>query len=191
MPPFWQEDFLTAFCERGILSVVCQAMPTEDFEQLASRFRPVFDEVRQGAIARDHDRTLPYEAVALLRDSGFGSLRVPKEFGGSGTSLTTLFALLTELFETDSNLTQILRGHFGFVEIVPHHVDEKWSRRWLEAAGKGVLFCAGSYRAGRFKTRQLLNGRNRGGRRTGDKRDEILYHRSSLRRLDTCHGEPW
>jgi hypothetical protein len=25
MPPVWQEEFLTAVCEQGILSVVCQA----------------------------------------------------------------------------------------------------------------------------------------------------------------------
>ncbi|MEL4073202.1 acyl-CoA dehydrogenase family protein [Ochrobactrum sp. GPK 3] len=115
-------------------------VPTEDFERLAKRFRPVFDEIKQGAIARDRDRLLPYEAVDLLRKSGFGALRVPTEFGGEGTSLTNLFALLTELSEADSNLTQILRGHFGFVEIALHHADKNWSRRWLEAAAKGALF---------------------------------------------------
>jgi len=115
-------------------------VPTEDFEYLAQRFRPVFDEIREGAVVRDQNRLLPHEAVVLLRRSGFGALRVPTEFGGFGTSLTTLFALLTELAEADSNLTQILRGHFGFVEIVLHHADSEWSRRWLTLAGKGELF---------------------------------------------------
>ncbi len=115
-------------------------VPTEDYERLSKRFRPVFEEIRKGAIERDRDRSLPHDAVALLRESGFGALRVPKEFVGFGTSLTTLFALLTELAEADSNLTQILRGHFGFVEIVLHHADRNWSRRWLTLAGRGALF---------------------------------------------------
>lgn len=115
-------------------------VPTDDFNDLAARFRPVFDTIREGAAARDRDRQLPHEAVALLRDSGFGKLRVPKSFGGFGTSLTTLFALLTELAEADSNLTQILRGHFGFIEIVLPHTNADWSRRWLTLAGQGALF---------------------------------------------------
>ncbi len=132
-------------------------VPTEDFEPLAERFRHVFNEIRQGAVTRDRDRSLPHDAVALLRKSGFGALRVPKQFGGFGTSLTTLFALLTELSEADSNLTQILRGHFGFVEIVLDHADKEWSRRWLEAAGKGTLFAPahtepGASRHGSFST---------------------------------------
>ncbi|MEP7457440.1 acyl-CoA dehydrogenase family protein [Phyllobacterium sp. SB3] len=132
-------------------------VPTEDFEHLAEKFRPVFDEIREGAVARDRDRSLPHEAVALLRKSGFGALRVPKEFGGFGTSLTTLFALLTELAEADSNVTQILRGHFGFVEIVLHNADGEWSRRWLTLAGKGELFAPahtepGDSQHGRFST---------------------------------------
>lgn len=132
-------------------------VPTEDFEILAARFRPIFDEIREGAVARDRHRSLPHEAVALLRKSGFGALRVPKEFGGFETSLTTLFALLTELAEADSNLAQILRGHFGFVEIVLHHVDREWSRRWLSRAGQRDLFAPahtepGDSQHGRFST---------------------------------------
>ncbi|MFT4002246.1 MAG: acyl-CoA dehydrogenase family protein [Rhizobium sp.] len=138
-------------------NVVWPHVPTEDFEYLAARFRPVFDEIREGAVERDRDRSLPTDAVALLRKSGFGRLRVPKEFGGFGTCLTTLFALLTELAEADSNLTQILRGHFGFIEIVLHHVDEEWSGRWLALAGADALFAPahtepGDSRHGSFST---------------------------------------
>jgi alkylation response protein AidB-like acyl-CoA dehydrogenase len=132
-------------------------VPTEDYERLAARFRPVFDTVRKDAIERDRIRSLPHDAIALLRNSGFGALRVPKEFGGFGTSLTTLFALLADLAEADSNLTQILRGHFGFVEIVLPHLDKEWSRRWLTLAGRGELFSPahtepGDSQHGRFST---------------------------------------
>lgn len=143
-------------------SLVWPHVPSNDFETLAARFRPVFEEVRKGAIERDREGYPPHEAVALLRESRFGALRVPKEQGGFGTSLTTLFALLAELAEADSNLTQILRGHFGFVEIVLPHAAEEWGRRWLALAGQGELFAPahtepGDSRHGSFATAVVDN----------------------------------
>jgi alkylation response protein AidB-like acyl-CoA dehydrogenase len=45
-------------------------------------------------------------------------VRLPVKAGGAGATLPELFNLLIELSEADSNLTQGLRGHFGFVEDV-------------------------------------------------------------------------
>ncbi|MEL2330802.1 acyl-CoA dehydrogenase family protein, partial [Klebsiella pneumoniae] len=70
----------------------------------------------EGAVERERQRELPHEAIAWLKQAGFGAVRVPREHGGAGASLPQLVQLLIELAEADSNITQALRGHFAFVE---------------------------------------------------------------------------
>lgn len=87
-----------------------------DYELLAQRFRPIFARIAEGAVERERQRELPHEAIAWLKQAGFGAVRVPREHGGAGASLPQLVQLLIELAEADSNITQALRGHFAFVE---------------------------------------------------------------------------
>lgn len=87
-----------------------------DYSALAARFRPVFQRIAEGALARELGRQLPYEPIQWLKHAGFGAVRVPAEHGGAGASLPQLLQLLIELAEADSNLPQALRGHFAFVE---------------------------------------------------------------------------
>lgn len=86
------------------------------YEQVAGKFRPIFKRIAQGALAREKDRTLPYEPIQWLKQAGFGAVRVPVPFGGDGVSQKQLFQLLIELAQADSNVVQALRGHFAFVE---------------------------------------------------------------------------
>ena len=86
------------------------------YEQVAGKFRPIFKRIAQGALAREKDRTLPYEPIQWLKQAGFGAVRVPVAFGGDGVSQKQLFQLLIELAQADSNVVQALRGHFAFVE---------------------------------------------------------------------------
>ncbi|MGP9722499.1 acyl-CoA dehydrogenase [Corynebacterium sp. AOP40-9SA-29] len=90
------------------------ALPSD--EQLAEVFRPAFERIAEGAADRDARRELPTEGIRLLRDSGFGTLRVPVDRGGFGASLPQTFALLIDLAAADPNLTQALRVHFFSVE---------------------------------------------------------------------------
>lgn len=52
--------------------------PSPRYEALAGRFRPLFAQIREGAIERERNRDLPYPAFAALRDAKFGALRVPE-----------------------------------------------------------------------------------------------------------------
>ncbi|TFD88609.1 monooxygenase [Cryobacterium lactosi] len=91
-------------------------VPTVDYASLAARFRPIFARIAAGASAREQDHQLPHEQITELTAAGFGALRVPVADGGLGASLPQLFRLLTELAAADSNIAQVLRGHFAFVE---------------------------------------------------------------------------
>ncbi len=108
-------------------------------DALRERFRPVLDAVAAGAARRERDRELPYQEVAALKAAGFGALRVPVEYGGSGVSLRQLFILLTELAAADSNLTQLWRGHFAYVEGTLLQPSSAHRDRWLFDIAAGAM----------------------------------------------------
>lgn len=87
-----------------------------NYEQIANKFRPIFNKIAAGALEREKNRILPFEQIEWLKSAGFGALRVPINYGGEGFSQYQLFELLIELAAADSNIVQALRGHFAFVE---------------------------------------------------------------------------
>lgn len=115
------------------------AAEAPDYEVLAARFRSIFASIAKGAVQREVERRLPYEEVNLLREAGFGAIRIPVDEGGSGASLPQLFRLLTELGEADSNLVQILRAHFAFVEIRLSSEERDVRSVWFERIAAGQL----------------------------------------------------
>lgn len=119
-------------------------------ESLQARFAPILDEIREGALRHERERSLPFEEVRRLADAGFGLLRLPEHAGGCGVTLVELFALLVELAAADSNQPQIWRNHIAFVEdrLQPEPADQNahWRKRLAEGA---VVGGAWSERGGR------------------------------------------
>lgn len=109
---------------------------------LQQHFAQVFARIADTALAREQGRELAFEAVQWLRDARFGALRVPIARGGLGASLPQLFELLIELGEADSNLPQIVRAHFGFVEGRLSSRDEASQDYWLSKVTDGQLWGA-------------------------------------------------
>ncbi|MGV0110930.1 acyl-CoA dehydrogenase family protein [Arthrobacter sp. CP30] len=106
---------------------------------LLDRFRPLFAGIAEGAVDREQQRRLPFREVAALKEAGFGALRVPVEYGGSGATLRQLFSLLTELATADSNLTQLWRGHFAYVEGLLLQPPSAHRDRWLFDIAAGAM----------------------------------------------------
>ncbi|MCC8953569.1 acyl-CoA dehydrogenase family protein [Bradyrhizobium sp. Pear77] len=113
--------------------------PSISDDALHKRFAPIFETIAAGAVARERNRTLPIEEIRLLKEAGFGALRVPIEFGGLGATLRQTFELLIELAAADSNLPQALRAHFNLVEDLRLNKDEAVKARWLGAIANGAL----------------------------------------------------
>jgi alkylation response protein AidB-like acyl-CoA dehydrogenase len=113
--------------------------PGDNYEDLAAQFRPIFARIREGAVTRELNRTLPHEPIAWLKDARFGALRVPVEEGGFGATLPQLFALLAELSQADSNVTQALRAHFGFAEDIVNSHSQDRRDRWLPRLARGEI----------------------------------------------------
>ncbi|MET7768797.1 acyl-CoA dehydrogenase family protein [Nocardia sp. NPDC005366] len=104
------------------------------------RIRSVLAELADGVGERDLAFEHPDEYVRALAAAGFGRLRVPAEFGGFDVDLPTLFDLLAEAGQADSNIPQIWRGHFTTVEILRAEIDEDVRRYWLRRIGEGAVF---------------------------------------------------
>lgn len=109
-------------------------------EDAIDEFRRLFSVIAEGAAARERDRIHPFDEVRRLVDAGFGRLRVPVEYGGFGVGLPELFELLAELGQADSNLPQVLRGHFTTVEILRHLPESEATKYWFEAIAGGAVF---------------------------------------------------
>ncbi|KNY14522.1 monooxygenase [Shinella sp. SUS2] len=115
------------------------AGPGEAYEALAAPFRPIFAEIAAEATRRDLERDLPHKAIRLLKEAGFGAVRLPVAVGGKGASLPQFFNLLIELSAADSNITQALRGHFGFAEDILNTRDVERQALWFGRIGRGEI----------------------------------------------------
>lgn len=113
--------------------------PSDRYEALVEKFRPIFADIAKGATDRELNRTLPVAEIEALKQAGFGALRVPEAEGGLGVTLPELFNLLIELSAADSNITQALRGHFGFVEDILSRPQGEDRKRWIDRILKGEI----------------------------------------------------
>lgn len=115
------------------------AGPSARYETLAERFRPIFAEIAAGAIERELGRDLPVAQIAKLKQAGLGALRLSEAEGGLGATLPELANILIELSAADSNITQALRGHFGFVEDVVSKTPGESRKRWAARIARGEI----------------------------------------------------
>jgi len=125
---------------------------------LVERFAAVFDEVGADAVARERERRLPYAEVETLRRSGFTRVTLPREFGGDGAGEVELFELLAELARRDSNLAQLFRSHFSFIDRTRHAPDSPERTRRLRLLADGVIhgnatFERGPAKVGAYETK--------------------------------------
>lgn len=82
------------------------------YETLAARFRPIFADIRSGAVEREVNRGLPIAEIDALKRAKFGALRLPETKGGFGATVPELANLLIELSHTDSSSAVDWRNGF-------------------------------------------------------------------------------
>jgi alkylation response protein AidB-like acyl-CoA dehydrogenase len=114
---------------------------TATIGDLRGRFAPAFDEVARGSLEREKGRIFPHDQVRLLGDAGFGTVRIPEEFGGLGASLEQTFELLADLGAADANIAHIWRNHLAFTEdrlnAPVSDSNDAWLKRFLAGAFVG------------------------------------------------------
>ncbi|SEQ29574.1 Acyl-CoA dehydrogenase [Mycobacterium sp. 88mf] len=110
------------------------------FQSSLAQFRRIFDQLASKAGERHQTHESVHEEIQALAAAGFGRLRVPVEHGGFGVDLPTLFELLAEAGRADSNVPQILRGHFTTVEILRQSPSAELRTHWLRRIANGAIF---------------------------------------------------
>jgi alkylation response protein AidB-like acyl-CoA dehydrogenase len=110
---------------------------TEAFDSLLA-------DIAAGARDRDLNDENPFEQVAALKRAGFGTLRLPAEFGGPGFSVRQLFSTVIDVARADPIVAHIFRTHFWFVEerlrALKADPTDEVSLRWLREVTAGNLF---------------------------------------------------
>lgn len=134
------------------------AAPTARYEQLAAPFRPLFEQIAAQAAEADGSRSSLANVIQQLNALGLPRWRLPASYGGHDATLVELLTLLTELSAADSNITQALRGHFGFCEDVLAAKNLAWQAKWLDKLSQGALLSpaiteVGNQTRGEFETR--------------------------------------
>ncbi|GAA1154988.1 acyl-CoA dehydrogenase family protein [Nesterenkonia sandarakina] len=100
------------------------------------------------ALDRERSRELARSEVSDLVVAGIGRLRLPRSVGGFGLDWVASTEILLELAAQDSNIPQVLRGHFAVQEDLLWRADAESDaapeardlvRRWLARIAAGEL----------------------------------------------------
>jgi alkylation response protein AidB-like acyl-CoA dehydrogenase len=94
--------------------------------KLAARIQP-------GAAQRDAERTLPYEQMELIRQSGLAAARVPVELGGGDVGQLDVARVFITLAKADPCVAQALFPHFATVEHLRLIASAEQQARYLGA----------------------------------------------------------
>lgn len=85
-------------------------------------------------------RTLHHEAIRAISDTGVLALRIPREHGGPGGSIVDVIETVIDIAQASSNVAQVLRAHFGFVErLLGNRGDDALRARWFPDVLSGKI----------------------------------------------------
>ncbi|MFC5679653.1 acyl-CoA dehydrogenase family protein [Aeromicrobium endophyticum] len=109
-------------------------------DRVLTDVRAIAERARAEAVQREREGTGLGDLVADLLSAGLGRLRVPARLGGVEASVAQLGSVLVDLSAAESNLTQVFRGHLGFVELLLQQGRGAVVDELLGLAGQGRMF---------------------------------------------------
>lgn len=74
--------------------------------------------IATGALARDRDRTLPFNEVEQFSQSGLWGITIPREYGGAGVSTGVLTRAVLRIAAADGNFGHIPQNHYYALEVL-------------------------------------------------------------------------
>lgn len=103
------------------------------------RLRDLIARIAEGAVERERTDQPPYAEFELIKAAKLGALRIPRDQGGGGASITELFATVIDLAEADPNVPHSLRNHFQITESMRRRPHPSHERLW-DLVRDGKLF---------------------------------------------------
>lgn len=102
-------------------------------------FADLLEQIRFGAKDRDLNDENPFDQVNALKKAGFGTLRLPAEFGGPNFTVRQLFSTIIDVAAADPIVAHIFRTHFWFVEERLRGLPQPRSHQWLAKVAEGAI----------------------------------------------------
>jgi alkylation response protein AidB-like acyl-CoA dehydrogenase len=87
----------------------------------------------------DLENTFAYPTIETFKESGLGSLPVPKEYGGQGATILQTSKIISELSKGDSAITLAYNMHFIMVGICMGLFSETQNKYWLGRVADGDI----------------------------------------------------
>jgi len=133
-------------------------------EELWKRAREILPDLAPGAGERESKRQLPHAEIKRLLDAQLLNFRVPKEYGGAGSSVREVIRFVIELAAVDSNIAQALRPNFSRIEGLRRPGAEAEREKWFPRFLAGDFFGNGGWeiggKNGAIATRIVKDGDN-------------------------------
>lgn len=121
------------------MNSIVKPSTTQTFVQ-RPEWQLIAEQLQQDALQRQQQGgAAPFASIAILKAHKIGALRIPEHLGGRGLSIEQLFEVLIALSAIDSDVTQILRSHFQFVEDVLRSPDAQFQNIWLQKVAEGAI----------------------------------------------------
>ncbi|WP_027409342.1 acyl-CoA dehydrogenase family protein [Anoxybacteroides tepidamans] len=110
---------------------------TEREQQLQQRAWELSEQFRTRAAQHDEQATFPFDNFADLKEAGFLSLTVPKEYGGEGISLYEFLLVQETIAQGDGATSLSLGWHLGIIMNLAEQ--QKWPRAVFEGICKEIV----------------------------------------------------
>ncbi|MGO3740963.1 acyl-CoA dehydrogenase family protein [Kerstersia sp.] len=119
-----------------------------DLAGLRQRAAALLPDLRAGAADRERERQLPHALVRRIAAEGLYTFRIPRAYGGSGTTVQEVIRFVMDVAAADSNVAQALRPGFLFIENLLSGGDEASRQRWFPRYLAGAVVANAGWERG-------------------------------------------
>lgn len=113
------------------MTTVDETMTDAEFEAAFAKAQELSDFFREIGPKYDRENTFAYPSIEKFKQSGLGSLCVPKLYGGQGGNILHTSKVVSELSKGDSAITLAYNMHYIMVGIMMNLMCETQNKYWL------------------------------------------------------------
>ena len=125
--------------------------PADLLDEDSPRLAALLEAIAEGSAERERDLVPPHEQIRLIKEARLGAIRVPTEYGGAGGSLRDLFRIVVAIGAADSNIGQIIRAHYAYVEQMLRSTNQAQREFWLREIANGTIIAGAATELGQYK----------------------------------------
>lgn len=116
-----------------------QDMTDEEFQPFFEKAEELSKFFREIGPKYDAENAFAYPSIKAFKESGLGSLPVPRAFGGPGGNLLQVSKVVSELSKGDSAITLAYNMHYIMIGIAGSLMSEEQNKYWLGRVADGEI----------------------------------------------------